>query len=217
MNRDKATRSRSALLVTFAVTGLLALAGCHDIATFPNTDNGDLLTVEWAATARGLIATHRPSVPAAARQLAYLGLAQYVAVEAVEGQAPRPPAAVDGAVAGASAALLTHFFPTAGSDLDALVRGQAPSAPGAARHFASGAALGRQAAQQVIARAETDRFNLQFGGTIPVGQGYWFSSANPPAPPLPADTGTRSAPGSWPRAGWTSGRPRARSCCSTGP
>src|SRR2546423_21566 len=35
-------------------------------------------------------------------------------------------------------------------------------------------------------RAKTDNFFAPWSGTVPTGPGLWFSSANPPAPPIGA-------------------------------
>jgi membrane-associated phospholipid phosphatase len=46
--------------------------------------------------------------------------------------------------------------------------------------------VGRQVGAEAIARAITDGFDRPWAGTVPVGQGRWFSSAKPPQPPVNA-------------------------------
>lgn len=193
MNVMKAGPIRSFRLAAVTLTALLALGGCRESITeltpdSPATSRGrrassPASSVAWEATGRALITRYNPGPPAASRQLAYLGLAQYAAVVNAEKHAPRPRSAVRGAVAGASASVLAHFFPADAAMLDSLVWDQAPSAPGSRRHFLEGEALGRRVAESVIARALADRYDAVFTGTIPTGPGYWSSSANPPAPP----------------------------------
>jgi membrane-associated phospholipid phosphatase len=92
-----------------------------------------------------------------------------------------------GAVAGASAAVLTYFDPTEAQLFEDEVQAQANAGPGQPHpDFARGEAVGRQVGAEAIARAMTDRFDQPWTGTVPVGLGLWFSSAKPPQPPVNA-------------------------------
>ncbi|HKG92107.1 MAG TPA: vanadium-dependent haloperoxidase [Gemmatimonadaceae bacterium] len=194
VRRARALRRASAALLGAASISL-AVAGCVDPSTGPDPDatlrpvthnvGGVAATAvpRWAAIARGLVIKNRPSPPAAFRQFAYLSVAQYAAVVAAERDWGHPRPSVEGAVAGASAAVLAHLFPGDAQAVEDSVRAGEPDAPGDLRRFAAGEALGREVAAAVVARAAGDGFNLVFTGTIPTGSGLWFSSATPPAAP----------------------------------
>lgn len=147
-------------------------------------------SVRWNAIERDLIIRRRFADQVAGfRQFAYLSLAQYNAVIAAENEqdgALRP--SEQAAVAGASAAVLTYFYPDEKAFLDEQVTAQRDGVhwPGEANtDFAAGEAVGRAVAAQVIASAATDRFNDPWTGTIPVCPGCWHSNAPglPPAHP----------------------------------
>jgi membrane-associated phospholipid phosphatase len=92
------------------------------------------------------------------------------------------------AVAGASAAVLTYFYPDEQASLDGQVGLQADGTPWPARSpadLAAGEAAGRAAAAQVIARAATDRFTDPWTGTIPVCPGCWHPNTPGLAPVHP--------------------------------
>src|SRR5881396_1287697 len=92
-----------------------------------------------------------------------------------------------GAVAGASAAVLTYFDPAEAHLFEATVQEQANAGPGQPHpDFARGEAVGRQVGAEAIARAQSDGFDLLWTGSVPVGPGVWFSSAKPPQPPANA-------------------------------
>src|SRR5438552_6345951 len=142
----------------------------------------------------------------ATRVYAYLSAAQYDAVVRAEdtiggsesetepepgnglGRGGRSRLEADrGAVAGASAAVLTYFDPAEAHLFEATVQEQANAGPGQPHpDFARGEAVGRQVGAEAIARAQTDGFDLPWTGTVPVGPGLWFSSAKPPQPPANA-------------------------------
>src|SRR5213593_2156846 len=89
-----------------------------------------------------------------------------------------------GAVAGASAAVLSYFDPADAQLFEDKVQDQANAGPGRPHpDFVRGEAVGRQVGAEAIARAQTDGFDLPWTGTVPVGPGLWFSSAKPPQPP----------------------------------
>jgi membrane-associated phospholipid phosphatase len=114
-----------------------------------------------------------------------VGVAQYWAVQQAEGakgEGGRDQLELDrGAVAGASAVVLTYLFPTQAQTFADLVTAQAGAGPGGPHPaFARGEAIGRAAGAEVVARAQTDGFNTPFTGTIPTGPGLWISNTTPP-------------------------------------
>ncbi len=167
-----------------------------------------LASPEWQELARNFVVqstVSRNSV-AATRLYTYLSIAQYDAVVRAESDVagnesePEPTPrnglgsggrsrleAARGAVAGASAAVLTYFDPAEAQLFEDKVQQQANAGPGQPHpDFARGEAVGRQVGAEAIARAQTDGFNLPWTGTVPVGPGLWFSSAKPPQPPANA-------------------------------
>ncbi len=167
-----------------------------------------LASPEWQAIARNVVmqsALSRNSA-AATRVYAYLSVAQHDAVVRAEdasggegsGTEPEPGnglarggrsrlEADRGAVAGASAVVLTSFDPADAQLFEDKVREQANAGPGQPRpDFARGEAVGRQVGAEAIARTMTDGFDLPWTGTVPIGPGLWFSSAKPPQPPVNA-------------------------------
>lgn len=195
---------KKVVMVATVVAGVTALAACSDRAQDPTALSLDRPSVQadavkfwdtgasvaWNAIERGLLIKHRFGDPIAGfRQFAYLSLAQYNAVIAAEnGQDSGIHPSERAAVAGASAAMLTSFFPDEQAYLNGQVTAQrdGESWPGEAQtDFAAGEALGRAVAAQVIASAATDRFSAPWTGTIPVCPGCWHSNAPglPPAHP----------------------------------
>src|SRR5437899_5158357 len=167
-----------------------------------------LASPEWQEIARNFVmqSTVSRNSAAAARVYAYLSVAQYDAVVRAEddvgGNESEPePAPVNGlgsggrsrletdrgAVAGASAAVLTYFDPADAQLFEDKVEQQANAGPGRPHpDFVRGEAVGRQVGAEAMARAQTDGFDLPWTGTVPVGPGLWFSSAKPPQPPANA-------------------------------
>jgi len=167
-----------------------------------------LASPEWQEIARNFVmqSTISRNSAAATRVYAYLGVAQHDAVVRAEdaiggnesetelepwnglGRIGRSRLEADrGAVAGASAAVLTYFDPAEEQLFEATVQEQANAAPGQPHpDFARGETVGRQVGAEAIARALTDGFDLPWTGTVPVGPGLWFSSAKPPQPPVNA-------------------------------
>src|SRR5881394_581487 len=123
----------------------------------------------------------------ASHAYALVGVAQYLAVQQAqgsEGDGGRNQLELDrGAVAGASAVVLTYLFPTQAQSFEDLVAAQATAGPGgAAPHpaFSQGEEVGRAVGAAIVARAQGDRFNTPFTGTIPTGPGLWISNTTPP-------------------------------------
>src|SRR2546428_970215 len=175
-------------------------------AGVPSTEG--LASPEWQQLARNFIMQSALSGNStkATRVYAYLSVAQHDAVvraeDAIggsESEAEPTPGnglgpgggsqleAGRGAVAGASAAVLTYFDPADAQLFEDKVEQQANAGPGQPHpDFARGEAAGRQVGAEAIARAQTDGFDLPWTGTVPVGPGLWFSSAKPPQPPASA-------------------------------
>src|SRR5881296_262984 len=174
-----------------------------DASGVPFTEG--LASPAWQELARNFI-TQSPlsgNSAKATRVYAYLSAAQYDAVVRAEdtiggsesetettpgtglGRGGRSQLEADrGAVAGASAAVLTYFDPAEAHLFEAMVQEQANAGPGQPHpDFVRGEAVGRQVGAEAIARAQTDGFDLPWTGTVPVGPGLWFSSAKPPQPP----------------------------------
>src|SRR4029077_15235949 len=85
-----------------------------------------------------------------------------------------------GAVAGASAVVLTYLFPSEAQALEDLVTTQANASPGGPHPaFAEGEAIGRAVGADMVTRAQADGFSRPFTGTIPVGAGLWISNTSP--------------------------------------
>lgn len=193
---------RKFVTVTALFAGAAALAACSDVSQNPTALSLDGAGVQasavkfweagasvgWNAIERNLLIKHRFADPISAfRQFAYLSLAQYNAVIAAEnGQDGATHPSGQAAVAGASAAVLTYFYPDEQAFLDGQVAAQRGGEhwPGEAQtDFAAGEAAGRAVAARVIASAATDRFNDPWTGTIPVCPGCWHSNA-PGLPPV---------------------------------
>ena len=190
-------------IVSALMVGLVA-SGCGDASRVaitqplePSAASADAVkfweagaSVRWNALLRDLISakTTKPNQQATLRAFTYLSLAQYNAVVAAEdGKQGRVHPSARGAVAGASAVVLTYLFPSDVAVFEAAVQAQraGPRYPGEARDdFAAGEAIGRSIGAAVVDYAKADRFNAVWTGTVPTGPGIWFSSANPPAPPL---------------------------------
>lgn len=171
---EEVTNPRPVGLSANAVTGAEALA-----------------SIRWNKIERDLLVKHQPNNNAALRQFAYLSLAQYNALVATEDadddeegedteHRSRHPSA-RAAVAGASAAVLTYFYPDEQRFLDEQVHAQA-SGTG---DVAAGETLGRAVGARVVASARTDRFDAVWTGTVPVCPGCWHSNSATLPPLLP--------------------------------
>jgi membrane-associated phospholipid phosphatase len=148
----------------------------------------------WQAQARTLAAANSMSPWAAARVYAALSVAQYAAVVAADhsqsdGQLPANGVgeggrsaleARRGAVAGASAQVLSFFFPTAAAALEQRVLDEGGTGPGEIHpQFTRGVAIGRDAGDAMVTRAKNDRFTAPFTGTVPTGPGMWVANGPP--------------------------------------
>src|SRR5207247_1783677 len=180
----------------FAIAaGLAVLTGCADHASAPTGVSlaasrsglpftAGLASAAWQATEASLVAQANLSPVVAVRAYSLVGVAQYLAVQRAEGRdggGGREQLESDrGAVAGASAVVLTYLSPSQAQALEAMVNGQANTSPGGVHPaFGRGAAIGRAIGGEIVARARTDGFTNAFIGTIPVGSGLWISNTTP--------------------------------------
>jgi hypothetical protein len=162
------------------------------VAPFPE----GLVTLEWQEQARNLVAANRFNPLAAARVYAALGKAQHQAINQVDklvlaegalggGFGPGGRSRFEarrGAVAGASARVLSFLFPAAAGALDQEVLDQGNNGPGQVHpQFSRGVATGRAAGDAMIEHLKTDGFTKPWTGTVPTGPGIWIPSALPPA------------------------------------
>jgi PAP2 superfamily len=184
--------TRSTLSFVLPALAAVALAACDGDggALDPTSSEGDvgrqsLATLEWNAIARAAIEKFKPSQQAALRGMAYLTLAQYGAADAAEADRFSRPASTQGAIAGASAVVLTYLYPADSIQFDAEVREREAALEGGRQAaFRSGETLGRAVGAKAVALARADRFTAPWNGTVPTGPGIWFSSAVPAAPPV---------------------------------
>lgn len=139
-------------------------------------------TLEWQATARHLVVTHTAVSPiAAARIFALLSVAQYGAVVSSDENDPVSGGralyeARRGAVAGASAAVLSYAFPDAASALEAQVASDGAAGPGGTHpHFTRGVATGRAMGARMVDWGMHDGFSMPWNGQPfpdPLGGGW---------------------------------------------
>ena len=162
----------------------------------PSTES--LASPAWQGTAGTLVAQARVLPCAAGRLYAFVGVAQYLAVQRAEasaggtdaegevsgngiGRGGRSRLETDrGAVAGASAVVLAYLFPGQAQALEAMVTAQANAGPGQPHPaFAAGEAIGRAVGAEIVTRAQNDGWDHAFTGTIPTGDGFWKSNTDP--------------------------------------
>ena len=130
-----------------------------------------------------------------------LGVAQYLAVQEAEAAIGDPPVqsassgdgigaggrprleADRGAVAGASAVVLSYLFSSASQVQafeDMVTAQENLTSPGPQRAaFLAGEAIGRSVGAGIVTRAIGDHFNDPTTAVIPVGPGFWTSNTNP--------------------------------------
>jgi membrane-associated phospholipid phosphatase len=85
-----------------------------------------------------------------------------------------------GAVAGASARVLSFFFAAAAPSLEERARAEGEIAPGSVHpQFTRGLAIGRSAGDVVVERVSNDHFTAPWTGTVPVGPGMWIANGPP--------------------------------------
>jgi membrane-associated phospholipid phosphatase len=161
----------------------------------------ELSSPVWQQRARGLVAANNQNAQAASRVYAALSIAQYRAVQAVDGKKASDDELADhglgkggrsrfearrGAVAGASVRVLSFLFPAAAATLEGYVDAEGSAGPGREHpSFTRGEAAGRAAGDAMVAHLMTDGFTAPFTGTIPVGSGYWTPNGPPAGANLP--------------------------------
>ena len=205
--RRRTRRIILAMSVTLAAVGI---SSCTDQSTAPSIAplqpsialerdakkiSEIVASVRWNGIARGLVATQAPAFQppkmgqqAALRALTYVSLAQYNAVVAAEKADENDThPSEQGAVAGASAAVLTYLFPSAATFIEAQVAEQeaAPGQPGEGHtNFDAGVQIGRGVGADVVAHAKTDGFDLPWNGTLGTDIGGWINIGPPVFPRL---------------------------------
>ena len=185
---------RFSCTLTLSALAALGVFACADTGTGPASADASAggvdasavkfweagATVAWNLRATELAATTPVDV---GRMYAYLSLAQLRAAEAAEAApAPHPP--TGGAIGGASAVVLTAFFPAAAAQIEAALDAQEAAArwPGVKHQdFGDGEAIGRAAAARVMAYAAGDLTGLTNPGAAPVGPQYWSANGGPTA------------------------------------
>jgi hypothetical protein len=163
---------RALLVMAVAVSGMVA---AHSPARAEPA--APSAVTPWIELDLDAIASHRTNPPRAARGLAHVSAAMYVA--ALAGGANR-----DDAVAGAASIVLLYLYPDEAARIDALAD-ELSDVDGSA--FALGRAIG----QLLVARARSDGSDAVWTGTPPVGDAYWIPT--PPGfiyPPLEPLAGT---------------------------
>ncbi len=177
---------------TTLIVAVLALAACaqHDTiepprqaAVTPIPEAGSA-TLDWQEQARSLVTANRLGPIPAARVYAAVAVAQRRAVQALDVQ-PGGRAQLEaarGAVAGASARVLSFFFPAAAGTLAQNLVEDGNAGPGNVHpHFKRGVAVGEQAGAAMIQHLQTDGFTSPWTGSAPTGAGFFTPLALPPA------------------------------------
>jgi membrane-associated phospholipid phosphatase len=142
-----------------------------------------LASPAWQEAARGFVSDAKFSPLAAGHAYPLLGVAQYLAVQkaqaAISGGGRVRLESDRGAVAGASAVVLTALFPANTQAIHDLLTAQANAGPGQPHPaFAAGEAIGRAVGADVVARIITDKFNVSIDPTPLKGDGYWTTNAD---------------------------------------
>ena len=151
-----------ALLVAACATDApTAPASSPEFAAVKFWDAG--ATVAWNARAEAMAAAVLPPAPIDGLRISlYLSMAQFRAAEAARAAGgPHPP--VSAAIGGASAVVLTSFFPGSAPAIEAALDAQQASEkwPGDKHSdFAVGEAIGRAIGARVLAYAQTDLVGL---------------------------------------------------------
>ena len=160
--------------------------------------DGGLVSPRWQAIARTLVAQAAFAPTTAGRAYPYLGVAQYLAVQkaeaAINGEGRVRTESDRGAVAGASAAVLTYLFPASAQMLEDTVTALANAGPGQPHPaFLAGEAIGRAVGAEMVARATNDGFSIFANPAPPVGPGFWTTNA----PGLPVAGGNLPGLSRW--------------------
>jgi membrane-associated phospholipid phosphatase len=136
----------------------------------------------WNAVARNLVRVNSSNALVAIRGYAIVSVAQYNAAVAAEREKDRGThPSVHAAISAASVVVLSYIYPAAAASLETQLDQflGAESWPGNEHtDAASGEAIGRAVAGQVVARAQTDNFFAPYSGPV-TGIGQWASGAPP--------------------------------------
>src|SRR2546429_7184083 len=177
---------RGLLAVTAVVAPILAcdpdaspvMLTAPRVASRSAATTEDLVSPGWQAIEANLVAQANLAAVVSTRAYSLLGVAQYLAVQRGEGSR-RDGRSRDGsdagAVAGASATVLSYLFPLRAQALQDTVKAQRGAGPGFARGEVSGRAVGAE----IVARAQADGFSTPSARTIRVGAGFWVSNPAP--------------------------------------
>jgi hypothetical protein len=85
-----------------------------------------------------------------------------------------------GAVAGASATVLSYLFPSAGSSLELRVTNEGNAGPGDVHpQFTRGVAVGRAIGASIVERLKNDRFTTPWTGSAPTGDSVFRATGTP--------------------------------------
>lgn len=177
-----------------------------------------LASVGWQEQGQSLVASHPATMSPinAVRAYALLSVAQYGAVVDAGNQADADEAlqsngfgaggrsrfeAERGAIAGASAQILSYLFPDAAAALEARLANEGNAGPGGVHpQFTRGVAIGRAFGEVMKTWAANDGFSTPacltaprsatcIPGAIPVGPGFWTRNPAPPGGTLPPIAG----------------------------
>ena len=132
----------------------------------------------WIEFELNAIGSHATNPPRAARALAHVSRAMYLA--ALAGGQPR-----DDAVAGAASTVLGHLYPDEAGQAGVLA---AQLADVGSKAFARGRVIG----SLLVARADSDGSGAGWTGSVPVGPGFWV-----PTPPGFISTPLEPLAGTW--------------------
>jgi len=198
----------SSVAARFLLITAIVMTGCSEPGTSPTVNRSAPLgpsrsvssfvvtpaSVDWHQRARDLVGANNLSPLAAGRILAALSVAEYRAVMALDdvdenGTIPAQGLGAGGrsaleahrgAVAGASAQVLSFFFPNSATSFQDLVQAEANAGPGNVHpEFSRGLGIGRDIGDAVVTRAKNDHFTVPFTGTIPTGTGLWIPNGPP--------------------------------------
>ena len=195
---------------TTLIAATIALAACSD-ANLPTRSIGSrelapnfASTIPtapsspgWNAQTRALVVANNVTPLPQGRIYAAVAIAQYEAVMAIDdadddgvlpdnGIGAGGRSALEahrGAVAGASAQVLTFFFPSSASTFEQRIVSEGNAGPGNVHpEFTRGLAIGRAVGNAMVDRLKTDGFTVPFTGTIPTGPGKWIPNGPPAGP-----------------------------------
>ena len=169
-------RSRNRLSLALVLALVVAL-GAAALPARAQVAQPDAVT-PWIEFELNAIASHTTNPPRAARALAHVSRAMFLAA-LIGGQAR------DDAVAGAASTVLAHLYPDQGAQADALADQLADVG---SKAFARGRAIGGL----LVARADADGSGAVWTGSVPVGPGFWV-----PTPPASISSPLEPLAGTW--------------------